>query len=595
MNGSINNTNNNNYLTETTLSYRKRFSKDQIIDAVGGFSYQRGKSFGNGFSSIKVPQALESFGINALGAGTNATNWRYGTTQNQLYSFFGRVNYSLMERYLFTATGRNDGSSKFAKGNQWGFFPSAAFAWRFTQERFFKKKSILSDGKLKISYGFVGNNKVSDYASLYQMALTGNSGYFIDGTYIPGSIPYFYGNKDITWEKTGELNIGTSLSFFNEKILIDIDYYRKETRNSLLNITLPSIAGYANGSNSQYQNAATITNRGLEVTITTVNIQKKKFSWTSSFNISFNKNKIVEFYRGTDIRQIGWNLNQGATAWVAKEGYPISQFFGNKWAGVYQYADFNQLANGTYVLKPGVPTYPNITGQVQPGDAKYADLNGDGVIDENDRTIIGSALPIHTGGFSNNFTLNNRFRLNLFFQWSYGNQNLNANQLVFNQTGNYYANSNQFAEYANRWTPTNPSNDIPRASPRTSGTDIDGNTRVSSRLVEDGSYLRFKTVSFSYTLPDKYLKRFSIYSASLFIQIQNLLTITKYKGYDPEVSTYRAANPANLPSGVTGNTLGGVGYIYVQPSSGAAALAQGYDYVPYPRSRTFTIGANITF
>jgi len=595
INGSINNTNNNNYLTETTLSYRKRFDQNNILDAVAGFSYQRGKSFGNGFSSYKIPLALEGFGINSLGAGTNATNWRYGTTQNQLVSFFGRVNYSLKERYLFTATGRNDGSSKFAAGNQWGFFPSAAFAWRFTQESFFKrKKSILTDGKLKISYGLVGNNKVNDFASLYQLALTSNAGYYIDGNYIQGSIPYFYGNKDITWEKTGELNIGTSLSFFKDRILIDIDYYRKETRNSLLNITLPSLAGYANGTNSQYQNAATITNRGLEFSITTTNIQKKNFAWTSSFNISFNKNKIVEFYRGTDIRQIGWNLYQSATAWVAKEGYPISQFFGYKWAGVYQYGDFNQLANGTYVLKPGIATYPNITGQVQPGDPKYADLNGDGVIDDNDRTIIGSALPIHTGGFSNNFSYKS-FKLNLFFQWSYGNQVLNANKMVFNQTGNYYANSNQYAEYANRWTPTNPTNDIPRASSRTNGTDIDGNTRVSSRLIEDGSYLRFKTVSFSYNLPAKYINKMKLNSASIFISIQNLYTFTKYSGYDPEVSTYRAANPANLPSGVSGNTLGGVGYIYVQPSSGAAALAQGYDYVPYPRSRTFTVGANITF
>ncbi len=600
INGAITNNNNTNYLTESTLSYRKRFNKDHIIDAVAGFSYQYGRADGNGYGSIQIPQALEYLGIGSLGSGT-ATKISLSPTHNRMYSSLGRVNYSLFEKYIFTVTGRQDGSSRFAAGHQWSFFPSGAFAWRFTEENFVRKlnakfKNKLTEGKLRISYGNVGNNRVSDQASRYQLGFSTAYGYPIGGVNTPGLIPFFYGNPILTWETSKELDLGTSLSFMKDRILIDVDYYLKNTTNSLLAVPLPGIAGYANGTNSQYQNAGTIRNRGLEFTITTTNIQKKNFSWTSSFNISFNKNKVISFYGSSDVRQTSWNtISTAPTAWVAKVGYPMTQFYGYKWGGVYQYADFNKLSNGNYVLKPGIASYGTTANSVQPGDPKYKDLNGDGVIDDNDRTIIGTPLAIHTGGFSNNFTYKS-FSLGIFFQWSYGNEVLNMNKFIFNTSGNYYANSNQFAEYANRWTPNNPTNDIPRANARTGGADLDGKVRLSSRLVEDASFLRFKTVSFGYNLPEKWIKKASIKSARVFVSAQNLFTWTKYSGLDPEVSTYRGANPANVPSGVSGgNATAGVGYLYIQPSSGSAALAQGLDYTPYPRYRTITIGANVVF
>ena len=522
INGAITNNNNNNYLTESTLSYRKRFNKNHVLDAVTGFSYQYGKANANGYTSIQIPQALEYLGIGSLGAGT-ATKIAYSPSHNQMYSFFGRVNYSLLEKYIFTVTGREDGCSRFAPGHQWSFFPSGAFAWRFTQEPFIKKlndrlKNKLTDGKLRISYGNVGNNRVSDQAFRYQMGYSTAYGYPINGVNTPGLIPFFYGNPIVTWETSKELDLGTSLSFMKDRILIDVDYYLKNTENSLLAVPLPGIAGYANGTNSQYQNAGTIRNRGLEFTLTTTNIQKKNFSWTTSFNISFNKNKVVSFYGSSDVRQTSWNpISTAPTAWVAKVGYPMN-----------------------FIYKS--------------------------------------------------------FSLGIFFQWSYGNEVLNMNKFIFNTSGNYYANANQFADYANRWTPNNPTNDIPRANARTGGADLDGKIRLSSRLVEDASFLRFKTISLGYNLPEKWVKRVSISSMRVFVAAQNLFTWTKYSGLDPEVSTYRGANPANVPSGVSGgNATAGVGYLYIQPSSGSAALAQGLDYTPYPRYRTITIGANVIF
>ena len=595
INGQINNTNNNNYVTETTLSYKKRYDQNHVLDAVGGFTYQYGKTLGNGYSSINIPQASEYLGIYSLASGT-ATAPGFGGSQNQMYSYLGRINYSLMEKYIFTLTGREDGSSKFAPGHQWGFFPSGAVAWRFTQEPFFNKLTkYVTEGKLHLSYGIVGNNRVSDYSYLYEYgSLTTASGYPINNIYTQGIYPFFYGNPSVTWETTGQIDLGANFSLLKDRILIDVDYYDKNTKNSLLNVSLPAIAGYANGSNSQYENTGVIRNRGLEFTLTTSNIQTRKFTWTTTFNIAFNRNKIIRFYNNVNELQTGWNLYGSQTAWVAKVGNPISQFYGFKWGGVYQYSDFNQLANGTYVLKPNVPGLvpSNSAKPIQPGDPKYVDLNHDGVIDDNDRTIIGNPLPIHTGGFSNNFTYGN-FSLNIFFQWSYGNQILNANKLVF-ESGGYYLNSNQFETEANHWTPTNPTNDIPR--PQIGTVDAGGEARVSSRLVEDGSYLRLKTVSLGYSLPAQLTRRVNISALRFFLSVQNLLTFTNYSGLDPEVSTYRGPNPASVPSGVTGgNALAGVGYLYVQPSSGAAALAQGLDYTPYPRNRTVTIGAIVTF
>lgn len=601
INGQINNQINTNYVSENTLTYRNKFGSDHVVDALVGFTYQYAKNNGTGFRSINIPEATEYLGILGINTGvatlpvTSGSHW-------QLYSLLSRINYTFKDRYLFTFSGRADGSSKFAVGKQWGYFPSGAFAWKFSKERFAENwSSVLTEGKLRVSYGSVGNNKVGDFSYLSQFgALQNQAGYPINNVYVPGIVPFFYGNNDLTWETSTELDLGTNLVFLDERISVDADYYVRTTKDFLIGVAVPFFAGYANGTNTQYQNTGRVRNSGFEFTLNTHNIKTKNFNWTSNFNISFNRSKILEFNNGFEVRQTpaqfpGIPTASQPTAWIAAVGYPIAQFYGYEWGGVYQYSDFDQLANGAWVLKPGVPGYAtsNANVPIQPGDPKYVDLNGDGIVDVNDQKVIGTPLPVHVGGFNNNFEYKN-WSLNIFFQWSYGNDVLNANKLVF-ESGSYYLNSNQFASFANRWTPNNPTNEIPRATYNLK-TDVGGFTRISSRLIEDGSFMRLKTIALNYTVPAKVLRKIKLSSVRLYVSAQNIFTWTKYSGLDPEVSTYRQANPANAPAGSTGQqNTAGTGYTFIQPSSTYTALAPGYDYSPYPRTLTITFGARVTF
>lgn len=595
INGSVNTSLAQTLSTSNTLSYTKKINGKHKIDAIAGFEYQYAKQDGTGFRTINIPQATEYLGILSMNVGTpNATS--LAGTRNQSYSFFGRANYNFDDKYYFMATLRADGSSKFAPGKQWGYFPSIAAAWTFTEEKFLKKtNSILNYGKLRMSYGSTGNNRVGDFSYLSQFGnVQTSAGYAWNNNNVGGIVPFFYGNDALTWETATGLDLGLNLEFLKGRISAEAVYYTKDTKNFLLGVRLPFSAGYPNGANSQYQNVGRLSNSGFEFTINTVNIKKKNFSWITSFNIAFNTSKIKEFYSGLESIQTGWSLTGSATAWLAKVGGPISQFYGYQWGGVYQYDDFNKLANGTYALKNGVPAYAS---NVQPGDPKYQDINGDGLVDASDQTTLGSPLPIHTGGFNNNLNYKN-WSLNIFFQWSYGNQILNANRIVFESNGGYSLNYNQFASYANRWTPTNPTNDIPRARYNLKGDAGSANPRPSSRVIEDGTFLRLKTIALGYNIPGAWVKKAGISNVRLNLSAQNIFTWTKYTGMDPEVSTFRSSNPANSPFGgsnVGSTSQGGAGYTFIQPSSGYPVLAGGYDYTPYPRSFVLNFGLSVTF
>lgn len=595
MNGGINSQANSNYLSENVLTYKTRIGTQHIINAVGGFTYQYARNDGSGFRTINIPQSVEFLGPKAIGAGTPVSPY-VGGSRWQLYSFLGRVNYTFNNRYLFTATARADGSSKFAPGRQWGYFPSGAVAWRFSEESFMKRtKSVLSDGKIRVSYGSVGNNRVGDFSYLASLAGAGQFSYPFANVYTRGSVPFSNGNIDLRWETSTQLDIGLNLSFFNDRISLEADYYNKRTKDFLLLLQLPYLGGYSGTSfNYQYQNTGVVNNRGFELTINSTNIKGKRFTWTSSFNISFNQSRIIKFYDGFEVMETGLNLPGGnsTTAWVATEGGSISRFYGYVWDGVYQYGDFDKQANGKYVPKNGVVTYsPN----VQPGDPKYKDINHDGTVTTADQTVLGTPLPIHTGGLSNNFMYRNFF-LNVFLQWNYGNQILNANRMAFETTGGYYPNGNQFANYANRWTPDNPTNDIPRAQYNQRGDVGNGVPKVTSRLIEDGSFLRLKTVSLGYDLPRTLVKRLGIAGLKASVSAQNLLTLTKYSGIDPEVSTFRVQNAANAPFLSSGGTVsGGTGYTFIQPSSSYTALSGGLDYTAYPRAFTLSFGITAIF
>jgi len=548
VNGSINMFNSTTWLNENTLMYNKRINADHSFDVLGGFTMQGGKSQVFGALAKLLPN--EGLGLSGLDEGT-PLSITSSTSNYTMASFLGRANYNFKSRYLFTASFRADGSSRFID-NKWGYFPSGAFAWKISSEPFMKKVKFISSAKLRTSYGYTGNNNVGNFSAYASYISPLNSGYTFGNQMFNGAYSSSMGNPGLRWEKTEQMDLGLDVSMFNERVSIETDIYRKNTSDLLLDASLPGSTGYLR----QFNNIGKVRNEGVEFTLNATPIRTKDFKWLASFNISFNRNKVLELaqnelslltsqYWGDD-----WALIPG---YIAKLNKPVAQFYGYIFDGVYQYEDFNQLSATSYVLKENITANGETRNNVQPGDVKYKDLNGDLVIDNNDRTVIGNPLPIHTGGFSNNFTYKN-FDLNVFFQWSYGNDVYNANRLML-ETGPRY-NVNQFASYADRWSPANQDSNIPGIK----GTTM---SAYSTRIVEDGSFLRLKTVQLSYSLPADLMKSIKIKSAKVYVAAQNILTWSNYSGYDPEVSVRRTA------------------------------LTPGFDYSAYPRAFTATIGLNV--
>ncbi|MBZ4189293.1 SusC/RagA family TonB-linked outer membrane protein [Niabella beijingensis] len=560
INGSIDNQRIRNLLNENLITFNRSFNSKHRLDAVGGFTMQRASTEGDGFVSILLPN--EVLGIKGLDQGTvlsKTTSGSYST----LVSFLGRVNYTFNSRYLFTASFRSDGSSKFAPKNRWGYFPSGAFAWNLGNEKFLKSVKQLSSAKLRLSYGVTGNNRVTDFAYLSVLdqevsANTGNtrSGYYFNGTYLKGTVPITVGNENLKWERTANLDLGLDVGLFDERINLTADYYYKRTSDLLLNASLPTSTGYL----TAFKNIGVVVNKGIEFTLNTTNISTKDFTWTSNFNIAFNDNRIKELNRDEPsliTRVTNWNGNfNNSLPYIALPGYPVALFYGYVFDGLYQLSDFNALPNGGYELKPEVPNNGGARSAIKPGFIKYKDINGDGIVDANDQTIIGNPNPKHLGGFSNNFRYR-QFDLNVFLQWSYGNDVLNANRIVF-EGAEARRDLNMYKTYENRWSPDNQSSLLPVAGGY-------GPNVYSSRNIEDGSFMRLKTVSLGYNFSPALMKRWKIEAARLHVSAQNLVTWTSYSGLDPEVSVRHSA------------------------------LTPGFDWSPYPRARTITLGLNVTF
>ncbi|MFD1631124.1 TonB-dependent receptor [Pseudopedobacter beijingensis] len=528
---------------ENTITYIKKYRQSKMT-LLGGMTLQKALNEGNSYTAIKVPN--ESLGITGLGKGTPLSVNSYGS-YNTLNSYFVRGDFNYNSKYMITGTFRADGSSKFPE-NKWGFFPSGAFAWRMSEEEFIKNLNVVSDAKLRISYGVTGNNRVGDFSALSPISVANSVSYsFGNDTPIPVAVPGI-GNLGLKWETTAQFNIGYDLSVFKNRLELIVDYYDKRTNNLLLNANMPASSGYTQA----YKNVGKLSNKGMEFTLNTKNIMKKDFKWTSNFNISFNKNTVLELADGQDklLSRIAPRWQSGyadAILYSAAIGQSIGNFAGFIFDGLYQLEDFEPGSNGTYILKNSVPSYG---AGVKPGYIKYKDLNHDGEITTADQTIIGRGLPIHVGGFSNNFQYKN-FSLNLFFQWSYGNDIYNANQLVFES--NPQIMLNQYASFANRWSPTNTNTTIPVVGGVPQG-------YYSTRELSDGSYLRFKTVFFAYEIPKKFSRRYGFSNISLTASAQNLFTITNYSGVDPEVSTYNSI------------------------------LTPGFDYSAYPTAKTIVFG-----
>jgi TonB-linked SusC/RagA family outer membrane protein len=554
VNGSVIYQTTNSYVNENTLNYNKKFGKKNTIDAVAGFTAQGVNKYNYGVAAAKLPN--ESLGLAGLDEGIPSTVVST-KTRNSLASALGRINYSYDGKYLASASFRADGSSKFSPDNKWSYFPSGSLAWRFSQEKFMDQFSFINDGKIRVSHGLVGNNRVSDFAYLTTMYSPITISYPFNNVPNSSTIPYTLGNPNLRWESTTQSDAGIDLSLFKSKIGLTVDVYRKVTKDLLLNADMPTSSGFA----TAYKNIGSVQNQGLEITLNTKLIDKSKFSWNSSFNIAFNENKILSLNDGQEalLSTISWDNTpwKSLPAYIAKVGQPIGQFYGYIWDGLYQIKDFNVTPSGAYVLKTNITSNTTTASpKIQPGHIKYRDLNGDLIMNDNDKTVIGNATPKFTGGFTNNFKYNN-FDLNLFLQYSYGGQLLNANRLAFEGNSGRLL-QNQFASVLDRWTPTNQNNTMYVAKG-------DGDKVYSSRVIEDGSYLRLKTLQFGYTLPIKDAKRLNVQSFRIYVSGQNLWTLTNYTGYDPEVSAY------------------------------SSALTPGFDYSVYPRAKTMTIGINLNF
>ena len=552
VNGSITNIERTNFLNENTLTYTPKLKNGHSLRVLGGFTIQEAKYLSDAVYSINIPN--ESLGIAGLDEG-ELTQAPITKTSNRLMSFLARIEYNYKSRYLFTASFRADGSSKFAPENRWAYFPSASAAWSFAEEEFMKDLRWWTVGKLRVGYGSTGNNRVTDYAFRSSMSIEPDSGYAVGNVPEKGIVPNLLGNRKLKWETTDQINAGLDLGFFDDRISVVLDYYYKRTRDLLLNATLAPSMGYLQA----YKNVGSVSNSGFEITIDTRNIQTKDFLWTSSFNISFNRNKVLALNDDEPslATRINWGNYGNAYPYIAIPGQPIAMFYGYLFDGIYQYEDFDRVGE-TWVLKDGIPNNGEDRAGIQPGDIKYKDINNDGVVDTYDQTIIGNPNPDHIGGFNNYFQYKN-IDLSIYFQWSYGGEVMNANRIVFEAGEPVNRQSlNMFASYAERWTPENPSNTLYRVGGQ-------GPAVYSDRTIEDGSFLRLKTVSLGYRFPSKWMKKAKIKSLRVYVSGQNLFTWTKYSGQDPEVS--------------------------IRPT----ALTPSFDWSAYPRARTITGGIEISF
>ncbi|MDB5087277.1 MAG: TonB-dependent receptor [Mucilaginibacter sp.] len=530
---------NYDWLNENTLTYTKKFAKIHSITAMIGYTYQQFKFTTDAATAQSL--TTNNLGTDNLGVGGNLSS-SSSTNSNALQSFIARVNYSLSDKYLLTASVRRDGASVLGESHKYGIFPSGAFAWRVSSEPFMQSITAISDLKFRLGYGSVGNSNIDPYSSLSQY---GFNNYLLNGTRVVGASPNNIANSNLQWESTTSYNIGIDLGLLQNSITFTADYYDKKTSKLLFNRTVPASSGYT----TVLDNLGKISNKGIELTLNTININTSGVRWSTMFNFSRNINKILDL--GGVPYQITGNVSSslypgGQNSSILQVGQPIGAFYGYVFNGIWQ-SQAQITASGTKQA-------------VKPGDPRYKDLNGDNNITALDKTIIGYAVPKFSYGFSSSLTVK-RFNLFVLLQGVYGNQILNENKI---ETENGTTNDNKLAYVlTNSWNGENTSNTLPAV-----GSTLRRSLGPTSDVLESGSYLRFKTITLSYDLPlPKLTPVFK--TASIYVTGQNLITITKYKGYDPEVNTY--------------------------PSSSGNYTSLGTDYNPYPNVRTYTVGVKFGF
>ncbi|MCB0655442.1 MAG: TonB-dependent receptor [Saprospiraceae bacterium] len=522
-----------NWLWENTLNYNRTFHQHSI-QAVLGHSMQ---AYHNDFLFTATSDFSDNrLGYNAIQVGADKTLIFNGNSGWQLQSFLGRINYSLKDKYLVTVSTRVDGSSKFGAGNKYGVFPSLALAWRLKEEAFLKDVDALSDLKLRAGFGIVGNEGIPPYSSLGLLETT--EAYFGEKEIAKGSGPATRQNDDLKWETTKQFDLGLDIGFFNHRLSLVADVYYKKTSDLLLNAPVP----YTSGFSSAFFNIGTMENHGFEFALNTVNTTGS-VGWTTSFNMAFNRNKVLNLNSDEGIPA---EPLLGITGWtVIRAGEPIGTFYGYQTDGIIQQNE-----------DPGQVPYFNDYRPSQ-GDRKYVDQNGDGVLNELDIVPLGNANPDFSFGMNNSVAYKD-LALSFFIQGVVGNELVNFNK--FNLES-FDGNQNNSTAALERWTPEHPGNTYPRANvaPRV-------NT-LSDHQVESGSYLRLKDITLTYDFSSLVKARVdAISSLKVSVSGKNLVTLTKYTGYDPEVNRF-----VNNP------------------------IAFGADFGSYPTSKIYSVGLSLGF
>lgn len=512
------------WLLENLVTYDKKFNNHHNLSLLGGSTIQRARAKGDWLGGYDLVEGIKSVsGANIIdkdAVGSSDTSW-------SLASFLARVAYDYDSKYLVSANIRADGSSKFAPGHRWGIFPSLSAGWRISSEPFMEgTKDVISDLKIRFGWGLNGNQEgIGNFAWKGLNRMERNLPTTTNP--LPGMsvYPVTPGNSELTWETTTQYNAGIDLSMFNSRLVFTIDAYHKYTKDLLMTLYLPSTANIPNGIVS---NPGAMRNMGLEFAVSSQNFDNKRFKWSTDFNISFNKNKVMDFGL-TPMNYYATLYTNEQPAIILKRGLSLGTFYG-------------------YVSKGVDP---------ETGDIMYEDRNNNGIIDPEDRTVIGNAQPDFTGGITNTFSYSN-FSLSVFFQGSYGNDIYNASKIDMTGMLDF---RNQSSEVLRRWRRPGMETDVPRPG------NIE-NVHNSTRFVEDGSYLRLKNVTLSYDFNTNkgFLQKMGISKLQPYVTAQNLWTWTNYSGYDPEVNSY-----------------------------GASSVELGVDYGTYPQSKSIIFGLNLEF
>jgi TonB-dependent starch-binding outer membrane protein SusC len=511
----------NSWQFENYLTYNKDFAKIHSLNAMAGLSWQHVDRFENyaatqGFSDTY-------FQFNNLGAGSSPQAPSSNGQAYGLNSYFARVNYGLLNKYLVTFTGRLDGSSKFGAENQYAFFPSAALAWRVTEENFMKGIPVISNLKLRTSYGATGNSEIPAYRALAGM---GNYNVIFDGARNIGIGIARMSNPNLQWEKTRQVDFGVELGLFSNRLNFELDLYHRKVNDMLLDAPLPLSSGYT----SIFSNVGSMENKGVEFAINSTNLKIGDFSWSTTFNISVNKNKVLALSGGSDIYS-----GNG----VIRVGEPVGSFFGRVHLGTWGSNEVDEAKKYNML----------------PGDVKYKDLNNDGTINDNDRTIIGKGIPDGFGTFLNTFQYKG-LSLTVDLQYMYGNDVLDRS---IHSAEDRQGIANSYKTVLNAWTETNQNTPIAQNRP----INAYYTTNNDSHKVTDGSFIRGRNLLLAYTFPSAVVSRLKLDRLRVYTSVQNFFVLTKFKGYDPEVS------------------------------NSSAPFDQGLTLYDYPKPRVFMLGLNI--